>query len=387
MLILKLFQPMSGIYIHIPFCKQACNYCDFHFSTNTKYVEQMLQSMLLELDQKKDYLTNKNIETVYFGGGTPSIVETIFIEKLLHKINETYHISSQAEITLEANPDDLSVEKLSALKSIGINRLSIGLQSFFKEELNWMNRAHNAEQSFACIADAHQQGFDNISIDLIYGSQLLTDEQWKKQLSIVESLPVQHLSCYALTIEDKTALGQAVKSKIIPDVEDSKQERHFKILQTWSAQSGFEHYEISNLGKANKHSNHNSAYWANKPYLGIGPSAHSYNGSARQWNISNNAVYMKLVKDADGYFEKEILLEKDKYNELVLTQLRTSLGLNKNLVQTAFSDTIQIHFEKELKKQIQLKNIVEDNGSIRIPYHNWFKADGIASDMFFVEGD
>jgi oxygen-independent coproporphyrinogen III oxidase len=378
---------MSSIYIHVPFCKQACNYCDFHFSTNTKYAEQMLQAMLLELDQKKDYLPNKNIETIYFGGGTPSIVEVAFIEKLLLKINATYNISGQAEVTLEANPDDLNIEKLKDLKSIGINRLSIGLQSFFKEELSWMNRAHNAEQSFACIANAHQQGFDNISIDLIYGSQLLTDEQWKKQLSIVESLPIHHLSCYALTIEDKTALGQAVKSKIIPDVEDSKQDRHFKILQEWSAHSGYEHYEISNLGKANKHSNHNSAYWANKPYLGIGPSAHSYNGYARQWNISNNAVYMKLIKESDGYFENEILSEKDKYNELILTQLRTSKGLNKNTIVHDFNSKIKKYFHQEYQKQLKLGHLEETNEIIRIPYTHWFKADGIASDMFFVECD
>jgi oxygen-independent coproporphyrinogen III oxidase len=378
---------MSGIYIHIPFCKQACNYCDFHFSTNTKYVQQMIASMLLEMEQKKGYLSTKKISTIYFGGGTPSIIETELLEKLLYEIHRHYDVDSGAEITLEANPDDLSLSKLKDLKSIGINRLSIGLQSFYKEELNWMNRAHSAEQSFACIEHAHLAGFDNISVDLIYGSQLLSDEQWLNQLSIVEKMPIQHLSCYALTIEDKTALGQAVKSKILPDVDDTKQERHFKLLQSWSKQAGFEHYEISNLAKANKHSKHNSAYWANAHYLGIGPAAHSYNGIGRQWNISNNAVYMKLVKDDGEYFESEILSKKDQYNELVLTQLRTSKGLNKKEIENNFEHKIQKHFLNEVQKQMQLKNIEELDNSIYIPYKHWFKADGIASDLFFVESD
>jgi oxygen-independent coproporphyrinogen III oxidase len=378
---------MAGIYIHIPFCKQACNYCDFHFSTNTKYVAQMIESMLQELDLKRNYLKSQTVSTIYFGGGTPSIIDTEHIENLLLKIRSQYKIIDPIEITLEANPDDLSLTKLKELKTIGVNRLSIGLQSFYKEELNWMNRAHSAEQSFACIEQAHLAGFDNISVDLIYGSQLLTDEQWQRQLNIVEKMPIQHLSCYALTIEDKTALGQAVKSKILPDVDDTKQARHFKLLQDWSQQAGFEHYEISNLGKANKHSRHNSAYWDNANYLGIGPAAHSYNGTSRQWNISNNAVYMKLVKTDDAYFEIENLSEKDQYNELVLTQLRTSKGLNKKTVLNHFSPNIQLQFEKELQTQLQLKNVIEENGYVRIPYEKWFQADGIASELFFVDGD
>jgi putative oxygen-independent coproporphyrinogen III oxidase len=378
---------MAGIYIHIPFCKQACNYCDFHFSTNTKYVAQMVDSMLLELDLKLNYLKDQSINSVYFGGGTPSIIESEYIEKLLTKIHNQYHLSEDIEITLEANPDDLSLDKLKALKTIGVNRLSIGLQSFYKEELHWMNRAHSAEQSFACIEQAHLAGFDNVSVDLIYGSQLLTDEQWQRQLSIVEKMSIQHLSCYALTIEDKTVLGQAVKSKIVADVDDTTQARHFKILQDWSLKAGFAHYEISNLSKTNKYSRHNSAYWDNTSYLGIGPAAHSYNGISRQWNISNNAVYMKLIKTNEAYFEIENLSERDQYNELVLTQLRTSKGLNKQTILDYFSPNIQLLFANELQKQINLKNIIEENGRIRIPYEKWFKADGIASDLFFVEGD
>ncbi len=378
---------MASIYIHIPFCKQACNYCDFHFSTNLKYVDSMIAAMLLELNQKQDYLDSQNIQSVYFGGGTPSIIDAKHIDQLLSALHKQFHIEAQAEITLEANPDDLTLEKLNAIKAIGFNRLSIGLQSFNDAELNWMHRAHTAKESLQCLDLAKQAGFDNISMDLIYGSPLSNEQSWEAQLKIVETLPVQHLSCYALTVEDKTALGHAVKNKILPDVDDGQQALQFKLLQDWAKNSGYQHYEISNLGLPNYHSKHNSAYWANAAYLGIGPSAHSYNGKSRQWNISNNAIYMKLIKEGGGYYENEILNEKDQYNELILTQLRTSKGLNKKLIQSAFSASIQQHFENELQKQIFLKNTIEENGTIRIPYEKWFQADGIASELFFVNGD
>jgi putative oxygen-independent coproporphyrinogen III oxidase len=377
---------MAGIYLHIPFCKQACNYCDFHFSTNTKYIDKMVQAMQREIVLKKDYLEHESytIETIYFGGGTPSLIDTKHIRSLLETIQMHHKVASNLEITLEANPDDLDLEKLKALKTIGINRLSIGLQSFRDEELRWMNRAHNARESIECLQNTSIAGFDNISVDLIYGSQLLSDENWEQQLLHIEKLPIQHLSCYALTVEDKTALGHAVKSKILPDVEDDKQERHFKMLQSWAQHSGFDHYEISNLGKPNKHSKHNSAYWDNKPYIGIGPSAHSYNGKSRQWNINNNAVYLKLIDSNTDYFEKEELQEKDHFNELVLTQLRTRKGLRKELISSSFDSKIIKHFEKELKKLKRKNQISELEGSIYIPYENWFMADGIASDLFYT---
>jgi oxygen-independent coproporphyrinogen-3 oxidase len=374
---------MAGIYIHIPFCRKACHYCNFHFSTTHHQIEPMLAAMAKEANLQKNYLS-ETIETVYFGGGTPSLLSIDQLQKLMEVIKTTYKIHPLAEITLETNPDDFEEVKLEAWLKMGINRLSIGVQSFVEADLQWMNRAHNAEQAEKCIKMAKAIGFTNITIDLIYGTPTLTDEAWKQNVEKALSLGIDHISCYALTVEPKTSLDKMIQQKKIAAVDPDKQANHFSLLMQWLTDAGFDHYEISNFSKPGKKSKHNSNYWNGVDYLGIGPSAHSFNGKSRQWNLANNALYIQSLLKNIVPFEREELTDMQQLNEYIMTSLRTMEGLSLNLVHHKWS-------EKELQKILALAQkpiaqgfMLHQNNCLILTNAGKLMADGIASDLFFI---
>lgn len=328
---------MSGIYIHIPFCKQACSYCDFHFSTSFKTKDAMLQAMLLEIDQRVKYLDSKNIETIYFGGGTPTAVETDFISKIIEKIHQKFDVTIDAEITIEANPDDMDEAKILEYKHLGINRLSIGIQSFDDKILKYLNRVHNAQKAIDSIRKAQKIGFENISIDLMYGIPGTSLADWGKQLNKLESLNIQHLSSYCLTIEPRTLFGNYLKNNKLNPLPDDVSLDQLKALINHTEKLGFEHYEISNFAKKDKIARHNSAYWLGKKYLGIGPGAHSYNKNSRQYNISNNNNYIYKVSNGEECFDLEILSKENIFDEYIITALRTKWGLDVEKLKEDFN--------------------------------------------------
>ena len=374
---------MSGIYIHIPFCKQACHYCDFHFSTSLKLKSNLVEAILKEIDLRIPYLKSKNIETIYFGGGTPSLLSEKELFLILEKIYKTYNVSSYAEITLEANPDDLSIEKLKELKRLEINRLSIGLQSYNDEELIWMNRAHTATESEASVKRSQDKGFENISIDLIYGSKFSNIANWKRTLDKTIALDVKHISSYNLTIEDKTKLGHDFKVKKELAIDDEKSSELFLEMIDRLEKNKFVHYEISNFGKENYFSNHNSNYWKGIEYIGFGPSAHSFDGVSRQWNISNNSLYIKNINDKnESYFEKEILSESDQFNEYILTSLRTIWGIDVEVLNNKFSTEIISAFNQKINAYVSKEMITFTNNQYVLTSNGKLFADKIASELF-----
>jgi oxygen-independent coproporphyrinogen III oxidase len=373
---------MSGIYIHIPFCRQACNYCDFHFSTSTQTIDLLIASIDRELVLRKNYLQDEIVETIYFGGGTPSLIDTKLIESLLDTVRREFKIHSDPEITLEANPDDLTEVKTYELFQSGINRLSIGIQSFSDEDLKFMNRAHDSNLAITSVMNAKRSGFKNISIDLIYGIQRSLPEQWEKNIDTALSLDVEHLSCYALTIEPRTALADMIRKKKVAPPDDERTTADFEFLMKRSAEVGFEHYEISNFARNKKYSRHNTSYWLGKKYLGVGPSAHSFDTESRQWNVSNNQLYIRSLAENIIPFEKEELSESNKFNEYILTSLRTMWGIDIALVEKEFGPL------RKDELLIQVKNFIED-GMIMKAGNNFvltkkgkFFADGIASELF-----
>ncbi|RYY34162.1 MAG: radical SAM family heme chaperone HemW, partial [Sphingobacteriaceae bacterium] len=308
---------MAGIYLHIPFCKKACHYCDFHFSTSLKYKDEMLQAMAKEIGMQRDYLAGETIETIYFGGGTPSILAADDINRLLNTITELHTVSSDAEITLEANPDDLDKTKLQALRQTAVNRFSIGIQSFYDDDLAWMNRVHRGAEAEASVKRAQDTGFENITADLIYGYPLLTDTKWKNNIQKVFELDVPHVSAYSMTVEPQTALASFISKKKQPPMNEQQSAEQFTYLIEAMQKQGFEQYEISNFCKPGQYSRHNSNYWKGVKYLGIGPSAHSFNGETRQWNIANNTQYIEGLTANKIPSETEILSEADRLNEYI----------------------------------------------------------------------
>jgi oxygen-independent coproporphyrinogen-3 oxidase len=374
---------MAGIYIHIPFCRKACNYCNFHFSTTHHQIEPMMEAIEKEILLQKTYLS-ETIDTVYFGGGTPSILTIAQLAKLLNTLSTQFTISPTAEITLETNPDDINSSKLLDWKLMGINRLSIGVQSFDETDLLWMNRAHTATDASNCIQLAKEVGFNNITIDLIYGSPVLTDEAWKKNVDTALAFGIPHLSCYALTVEPKTALDKLIQKKEVAAVDPDKQAHHFTLLLEWLSAGGFEHYEISNFALPGHRSKHNSNYWQGKDYLGIGPSAHSFNGKTRQWNVANNSLYLQSLAQNTVPFEIEILSVEQQLNEYIMTSLRTLEGLSlvhiRNQWGQSFANTIALTSNKLINKGYA--NLVDEN--LVLTNSGKLMADGIASDLFFV---
>ncbi|WP_343744504.1 radical SAM family heme chaperone HemW [Chitinophaga sp.] len=373
---------MAGIYLHIPFCKQACYYCNFHFSTSLARKAEMVQCLLQEIDLQKDYLGGERIDTIYFGGGTPSLLDTAELQLLLARLYNTFDVAPDVEITLEANPDDLDMVKLQSLRAAGINRLSIGVQSFHEADLKWMNRAHNSQQALECIVQAQQLGFRNITIDLIYGGPTLTDEGWRQNVEQAIALGVPHLSCYALTVEPGTALDHFIRKKKMEATDPDKAARHFEQLMQWLEAAGYEHYEISNFALPGWHSRHNSSYWQGRSYLGIGPSAHSFNGHSRQWNIANNAAYIKRITAGEVPAETESLTKEMQFNEYIMTSLRTSAGCNLEWVAEKFGADQSLRLQRESKSLIAKGWMVQEGETLRLTKAGRLFADGIAADLF-----
>ncbi len=372
---------MSGIYIHIPFCKQACFYCDFHFSTSLQKKDAMLAALQQELVLRKNEAKGRTIETIYFGGGTPSLLSAAELLQLIQTVAKHYTLSDTPEITLEANPDDLDATTIEQLAASPVNRLSIGIQSFFEEDLKLMNRAHNAEQAKESLALARQY-FDNISVDLIYGIPGQSNERWLENVTTALSYEVPHISSYALTVEPKTALASFIEKGIVEDVNDEQAQAQFMLLLNTLEEQGFIHYELSNFGKEGFFSKNNSSYWLGKPYIGIGPSAHSFDGVSRGWNVSNNALYIKALTKQELPISVEKLTVTDRYNEAVMTGLRTVWGVSLTTVEERFG----VHYKKYLMQQAD-KYIVEhllylDADLLKTTKKGKFLADGIAADLF-----
>ena len=373
---------MAGIYLHIPFCKQACTYCNFHFTTSLRYKNELVTAIVKEIELQKDFLKGDPIATIYFGGGTPSLLTAGECGLILRKIRKEFIVESGAEITLEANPDDITREKLLAWKEIGINRLSIGIQSFFEEDLVWMNRAHNQGQAHQCIQESLEAGFQNMSIDLIYGSPLLTDEQWEKNVNTAINYKIPHLSCYALTLEEKTPLHKQILLKKGVDIDPDKQARHFLLLMQWLKQKGYEHYEVSNFAKPGFRSRHNSSYWEGKKYLGLGPSAHSYDGISRSWNIANNTKYIEAINNGILEGETEMLTETQKLNEYIMISLRTMEGLDLDKLKTIWGEDKVKTMETKLSLFKNNNLLHQKGGIVQLTDDGMLMADGIASDLF-----
>ncbi len=372
---------MQGIYLHIPFCRKACTYCDFHFSTQLKTKTDLVDALCKEIELQKDFLRTKNINSIYFGGGTPSVLEKEELDKIFTTLHKNFTWDKDAEITFECNPDDLTKEKLLELKTFGVNRLSIGLQSFDDDELKWMNRLHTSQQSVDAVKLAQELGFKNISIDLIYGSKFQTIESWKKTLEKAISLGVQHISSYNLTVEGKTALGSAVKAGKEKAIDDEKSAEQFMVLMDVLHNNNFEHYEISNFALKGFEAVHNTNYWKGAQYLGIGPSAHSFNGVSRQWNVSNNPIYIDALKHGTEYFETETLSKLNRYNEYVLTRLRTKWGCDLNYIKKEFGNTFAEHFE-ETSAQFLIKDLQQIDSNYSLTKMGKLMADKIAMELF-----
>ncbi len=371
---------LVGLYLHIPYCKQACTYCDFHFSTNLNSKSDLVKAIVKEIENRHKYLNINELESIYFGGGTPSLLNKTQFEAIFEAINKYFIYDNASELTIETNPDDISIENLRTWKELGINRLSIGLQSFNDQELKWMNRAHNALQSVNSVKMAQDAGFNNITVDLIYGSKFQDLKTWESTLLRTVSLNTQHISSYNLTIENKTVLGiQNAKGKE-PSINDELSSKQFLMMTDILEQSNFIHYEISNFGKPGFFAKHNSNYWLQKHYLGLGPSAHSFNGSSRQWNVKNNNLYIKALEQNTSYFEREELSIKDRFNEYVLTRLRTIWGCDVNEIKLLFGEETQKHFLKIVSEK--KNDFEEQNGIYTLTTAARLYADGIASDFF-----
>ena len=375
---------MAGIYIHIPFCKQACHYCDFHFSTSQRYRPDIVQALAKEIALQKDYLNGALVETIYFGGGTPSLLEGGEINFLLDTIAQHHQVSTNAEITLEANPDDLTREKVQSLRQTAINRFSIGIQSFYDEDLLWMNRAHRSNEAEASVKRVQDAGFNNITTDLIYGYPLLTHEKWEHNMNLTFALQVPHVSAYSMTVEPRTALAAFIKKKQTPPVSDQQSAEQFTRLMERMQQQKFEHYEISNFGKPGHHSRHNANYWKGVPYLGIGPSAHAFNGQTRQWNIANNTQYLKALTLNQIPAEIEHLTTVNRLNEYIMTSVRTIWGLDLDRLDTIASGSTHVLL-KNAQQFLNNQWLNRQAQTLTLTPAGKLYADHIAAELFFEE--
>ncbi|AWG20470.1 coproporphyrinogen III oxidase [Flavobacterium faecale] len=381
---------MSGIYIHIPFCKQACNYCDFHFSTSMKKKDEMVLAIAKEIRLRKNEGQNKDelskVETIYFGGGTPSVLSLDEINFLIETVYTNYAVVDNPEITLEANPDDLSEERIIAFSKSKINRLSIGVQSFFEDDLKMMNRAHNSEEAIKCLAVATKY-FDNISLDLIYGVPGMTNDKWQQNIETALSFGIPHISSYALTVEPKTALKKLIEIGQVAEPSDVVAQEHFMILVDTLEKNNFIHYELSNFGKENYFSKNNSSYWLGNKYIGVGPSAHSYDGKSRSWNIANNGLYLKSIQNDALPSEAEILSTADRYNEYVMTGLRTIWGVSLKRIESEFGTVYFEYIHKQAHKYLTDELLVVEDDILKPTKKGKFLTDGIASDLFYLDSN
>ena len=374
---------MAGIYIHIPFCKKACHYCNFHFSTQTEYIQEFTHALVAEIKLQKNYLTAP-IETIYFGGGTPSLLKKAELEMIIEALKANFNLVPHFEFTIEANPDDINPVIAADWLALGVNRLSIGIQSFQAASLAWMNRAHTVEQSHAAIKIVQAAGFKDISADLIYGTPHLSDENLMADIATLIQYKVNHISCYALTVEEKTALHSMITKKQIEDIDTTKQARQFEIIVSALTAAGFEHYEISNFAMPGARSKHNSNYWNQVPYLGLGPAAHSFNGDQRQWNIANNSLYFQSIKNKLVPFELENLSLTQKFNEYMMISLRKSEGFSTHYIKDVFGEKYEAYVMSTSPKYIALGQLKPTEKGYTLTKEAKFFADGIASDFFWV---
>jgi oxygen-independent coproporphyrinogen III oxidase len=373
---------MAGIYLHIPFCRKACTYCNFHFSTSLKTKNEFIDALLKETRIRKEYLASQEIETIYFGGGTPSILLSEELEIILQEVKSTFNVSPLAEITLEANPDDITAGKIAEWKTAGINRLSIGIQSFYEADLQWMNRAHSAQQAVDSIQLARAGGIENLTIDLIYGTPGLSDHHWIDNMEMAVSAGVQHLSCYALTVEPNTLLDQQIRKRAIREIDSEQQARQFNLMVDYLSAKGFEQYEISNFAMPGFRSRHNSSYWKGTHYLGLGPSAHSFNGAQRSWNIANNALYIQALKQGILNSETEDLSESMILNEYVMTASRTIEGISLVDIESRFGLNRRHELESKASKFLSEGRMIQSNERLILTKEGRLFADGIASELF-----
>ncbi|RBQ10322.1 radical SAM family heme chaperone HemW [Pedobacter miscanthi] len=374
---------MSGIYIHIPFCKKACHYCDFYFSTSLKYADEMVDAICREITMKKDRITGQ-VGSIYFGGGTPSILSQAALQKIFDTINHTFSVDAGAEITIETNPDDLTSQKLKELKQLPVNRFSVGIQSFYDEDLIWMNRAHQAREAEDCIKRSQDAGFENLTLDLIYGYPLLTNQKWLNNIQKAIELEVPHISAYALTVEPKTALAHAIKNKKQSPVSDNQSAAQFVILMDKLVEAGFEHYEISNFAKPNHYAVHNTNYWKGVDYIGIGPSAHGFNGQNRYMNPANNALYIETLAQHKLPEIVEELSLNDRFNEYIMTSLRTMWGTDLQKINADFGKDFLEETKYNLKNFEDKDWLIIDEDKIRLSQNGKLFADHIASELFVV---
>ena len=381
-------QKMAGIYIHIPFCRKACHYCNFHFSTNLQRKTDYLTALHTEIMLQKDYLNGETVETIYLGGGTPSLLTAAEINAIWKVLTAYHTIAADAEVTLEANPDDLTADYLENLQKTRINRLSIGIQSFSDADLRFFNRAHTATEAEAAIRLALQYNFTAISVDLIYGSPTTSDADWAHNLARVAALPISHLSCYGLTLEPKTALDAMIRKGKAPEILDETAERHWRMLQDWLPAAGFEQYEISNFARTGQYAKHNTAYWQNVAYLGLGASAHSFNTASRQWNIAHNSLYISSLEKNDLHFEIENLTPTNATNEYIMTALRTKWGLNLAKAAAIFDkntvseNTTQAYILAEAAPFLAKKQLFLENNTLYLTQEGKLYADRIAAELF-----
>lgn len=373
------------IYFHIPFCKQACHYCDFHFSTSLKYKDDMLQALRKEVTLRADYLSDKVVHSIYFGGGTPSILTADEIERLINHVATHFEVAPGAEITLEANPDDLDKTKVQALRHTAINRFSIGIQSFYDEDLQWMNRAHRASEAEAALKRVQDAGFGNITADLIYGYPLLTDSKWRANMGRLLEFDIPHISSYAMTVEPKTALALFIRNGKTAPMQETQSAQQMQMLFDTLTDSGFEHYEISNFAKNGQYAKHNTAYWQGRHYLGIGPSAHSFNGKSRSWNIANNAGYIDGILSDTPAHETEMLSTEDQFNEYIMTALRTMWGVDLQKVANDFGRDKPEYLSSAIQPFIAQRKIEWlDERTFRLTPEGKLLADRIASELFII---
>lgn len=388
---------MSGIYLHIPFCKSKCAYCNFFSLVTEKKMDDYVSALKKEIINRKSYLGDDVVKTIYFGGGTPSLLPIKYVEEILELLHENYNIISNPEVTLEINPDTIDKDKMMSLKRLGVNRMSVGIQSFNDDDLRYLGRRHDSRHALQVLDDLSGVGFDRITLDLIYGMPTLTEEKWNHNLDIFFSTGISHLSAYALTVEPKTILGQKIEKEELQEVSEEDTIRHYNILVERTKENGFEHYEISNFAKEGCRSQHNSIYWQDVKYLGLGPSAHSYDGDSRQWNVSNLTKYIQFVNadidtdtDADTdtdtdmgrYYEREILSKEDKFNEYVMTSLRTSWGCNVGKIERDYGESYAHNFLKNVKKYLDSGIMLMKDNNFILTDEGMLFADGIAADLF-----
>ncbi|MCG6190735.1 radical SAM family heme chaperone HemW [Maribellus maritimus] len=375
---------MAGIYIHIPFCRQKCYYCDFYKTVNTGQTPRFIKAIQQEARKRKDYVGSEKIKTIYFGGGTPSVLNANELAEILQFFRKEFEIEKEAEVTFEANPDDLTVKYLETLYKAGVNRLSIGLQALQNEHLERMNRRHDVQQAIASVTDAQKAGFQNLSVDLIYGLPELTIKEWKSTLEQVFSLPFQHLSAYHLTYHQGTPFYTWLKKGTLKELDEKESVEQFEILIETAERYGFEHYEISNFAKDQLYSKHNTSYWTGKKYLGLGPSAHSFNGKSRRWNMAHLEGYLKAQENNLPFFEEEVLSENEKFNEYILTRMRTKWGVSEQEIKNIFGLQVLNSFQNEIENYLRLELIKKENGNFTFTRKGLFISDDILSNMMII---